>query len=347
MPHRSLQAPPLYEFSGNHLEIGTSHGEQLRDSINTVYTFYREVTQDIPLATLKKQAKLYQEAITSHMPNVADEIRGIARGSGLELWQVAFLNARSEIMMNRAFHQQAIGECTVIYSPTTKLLAENWDWYLELRDLACVVRAHQADGPALLFFTEPGLVAKVGLNSHGLGVGLSILESPTYEPGVPTHIAIRALLDQPSLPAATQVLEDPEMAMTSSLLIADNNGHSCNYEFSGKNRRHLQHRDKTVIHTNHYLLSPEHNSEDSQILAISELRYTNMSHLATQGRNNCPTELLQLLTSLTVDQGGVYQAPSMFQGRMMGTVLSICLDLTKLSLHIQMAPDEPHTVYTL
>ncbi|MFD2354246.1 C45 family autoproteolytic acyltransferase/hydrolase [Nonomuraea ferruginea] len=133
-------------------------------------------------------------------PHLADEIGGIAAGAGLEPWQVAVVNARTEILA--ALDVARPGECsTSVVLPGDGLpprTVQTWDWLGHLRD-APVLWAYEArPGHGVRTFTEAGALAKIGVNTAGLGVHFNILRhgADGADPGVPVHLIARRILDE-------------------------------------------------------------------------------------------------------------------------------------------------------
>ncbi|TDD25718.1 C45 family autoproteolytic acyltransferase/hydolase [Nonomuraea diastatica] len=133
-------------------------------------------------------------------PRLADEVAGIASGAGLEPWQVAVVNARTEILA--ALHATGEGECsTSVVLPGPGLpprTVQTWDWHDHLRDAPMLWEFEPSPGHVVRTFTESGALAKIGVNSAGLGVHFNILrhDADTAEIGVPVHLIARRILDE-------------------------------------------------------------------------------------------------------------------------------------------------------
>ncbi|MEO3789201.1 C45 family peptidase [Nonomuraea sp. B10E15] len=133
-------------------------------------------------------------------PRLADEIAGIASGAGLEPWQVAVVNARTEILA--ALHASGEGECsTSVVLPGPGLpprTVQTWDWHDHLRDAPMLWELAPRPGHVVRTFTESGALAKIGVNTAGLGVHFNILrhDADTAEVGVPVHLIARRILDE-------------------------------------------------------------------------------------------------------------------------------------------------------
>ncbi|MFC7588439.1 C45 family autoproteolytic acyltransferase/hydrolase [Nonomuraea antimicrobica] len=132
-------------------------------------------------------------------PHLADEMAGIAAGAGLQPWQVAVVNARTEILA--AIDFVGHGECsTSVVLPDTgpPRTVQTWDWHDHLRDAPLLWEYEPDPGRVVRTFTEAGALAKIGVSTAGLGVHYNILrhESDTADLGVPVHLIARRILDE-------------------------------------------------------------------------------------------------------------------------------------------------------
>ncbi|MFC4006092.1 C45 family autoproteolytic acyltransferase/hydrolase [Nonomuraea purpurea] len=133
-------------------------------------------------------------------PALADEIAGIAAGAGLEPWQVAVVNARTEILA--AIDATGEGECsTSVVLPGAgrpPRTVQTWDWHDHLRDAPMLWELEPRPGHVVRTFTEAGALAKIGVNSAGLGIHFNILrhDSDSADLGVPVHLIARRILDE-------------------------------------------------------------------------------------------------------------------------------------------------------
>lgn len=136
---------------------------------------------------------------TEYAPDVVAEVTGIARGAGLEPWRVMLLSARTEVF---ALMKLAGSECsTGVFLPadgSAPRSIQTWDW-LDVMSAATVVRRYpSAEGRQVVTFAEVGQVAKIGVNSAGLGLHFNILHhvSDGSRSGVPVHVVARRILDE-------------------------------------------------------------------------------------------------------------------------------------------------------
>lgn len=143
-------------------------------------------------AELERLGALAGARVSERWPALADELSGMADGSGVEpalLWAV---NARSELLGGD-------GECSLIgrLDGGRVSLAQNWDWHPALAASRMLWSVEQ-DGRWFTTFTEAGMLAKVGINDRGLACGLNFLVSSLDGgvDGVPVHVLLRLVLQE-------------------------------------------------------------------------------------------------------------------------------------------------------
>ena len=154
------------------------------------FAFYHDVVfKTSPLAEAELQRRsLDLMAVTRRVfPELVTEIEAIAKAAELDPWCVFLLNARTEVLNAR------VGECTSMVVPETRIMAQTWDWIRELEDLVVITEVETDTGHRFVALVEPGMLAKIGMNSRGLGVGLNFLKAEHALDGVPVHLVLRAL----------------------------------------------------------------------------------------------------------------------------------------------------------
>ncbi|MEV4172859.1 C45 family peptidase [Nonomuraea sp. NPDC049709] len=166
-------------------------------------------------AQVRAWGEVALERSAAWAPQLADEITGIAAGAGLEPWQVAVVNARTEILA--AIDAVGHGECStsvVLPADGPARTVQTWDWHDHLRDAPVLWELEPRPGHVVRTFTEAGTLAKIGVNSAGLGVHFNILrhDSDTTDVGVPVHLIARRILDD-----ATTVEEAADIARSATV----------------------------------------------------------------------------------------------------------------------------------
>jgi isopenicillin-N N-acyltransferase-like protein len=221
--------------------------------------------------------------------SLADELRGIAKGSGQSLAAILALNCRTEILpasylaesgahglaasaaaahaANRAAGLQDWSECTAMCVAGTASadgaawFAQNWDWIGRQRHALVILKTLDAHGQRITTLTEAGMLAKIGLNDAGFALGLNIVRSLSdgAQPGIPVHVLLRHLLSCPSLAAARRRLHELAalgFGSSSNIPCADALGEVACFEVAPAGWAELKPLNGTVVHTNHFLCEP-------------------------------------------------------------------------------------------
>jgi isopenicillin-N N-acyltransferase-like protein len=218
---------------------------------------------------VRREAARYQEPIAAFRPAYLDEIAGIAEGAGLDPGDVLAINVRTEVMFaakarQAAAQRHAPDGCTsfaVIPPPGTDgstLIGQNWDWLPHTSETVVVLEARQDEGPDFVTVVEAGLLAKTGMNSSGLGLVTNALvtDADTGAPGIPYHLALRAILDCETVSDALAALQSGERSSAANYLIAHRDGSVVNVEAAPGDFSQLYllfPAGGVVLHSNHFL----------------------------------------------------------------------------------------------
>jgi isopenicillin-N N-acyltransferase like protein len=266
---------PVLDVRGDAFERGRIHGSLARARVERSLVNYRALFEHCGLGWNEAQAiaARVRPVIGRLDAALLEEIEGIAAGSERSVNEILALNARTEILPptfpERATPQWLaqvrggtdFGECTAIAvlprrSATGEtLLAQNWDWLGTQRGSLVLLRETEPEGHSLLTLTEAGMLAKIGLNSRGLGVCLNILRSQSdgLSPGVPVHVLLRRLLCCASVEEAESMVRGLRCGASSNILCADAAGHAACFELSPAGAAVVRSAEGTLCHTNHFI----------------------------------------------------------------------------------------------
>ncbi|UJR30533.1 hypothetical protein I4U23_018062 [Adineta vaga] len=253
MSIESNEIYPFIQFNGQTArELGFEHGTKLSERIDKSLIIYRK--QFATQKTFNEKSILnlceqYRRGISSYSNEYLEELDAIAIASKQDpLWIIA-LNCRLELLNHLAFGIQ--NECTVLYDKQTCQLAENWDWIEDFEYLAFVNYIKSKD---ILQMIEPGVLGKVGFNSHGIGVTINFVDPSiqSKQPSnIPLHISLRAVLDEATnFEEALNIFEQNGPGFGGHVLLGDDKGQCCCVEFPGDQVRFIRNHP---YHTNHFL----------------------------------------------------------------------------------------------
>lgn len=183
--------------------MGRDVGEQFADQVTANVTDYDQYLTLLNVTTAAQEAVVarVKENLASWAPEMLEEMEGLAAGSGCHLDEIVTLNSRTELL---ATATPSDGECSTAVLVTSDGAAprtvQTWDWVTSMNQDMLVRRYTAASGRTVVTFAEFGQLAKIGLNSAGLGIHFNILshQSDGTGSGVPVHLVAKRILDQAS-----------------------------------------------------------------------------------------------------------------------------------------------------
>ncbi|MDH3452044.1 MAG: C45 family peptidase [Gammaproteobacteria bacterium] len=314
-------------LAGDPAARGLEHGRLLAAEIQqTVELYLRYFAR--PEAELVSVAEQYCRVVREYTSDYATEIEAIAEGADLPAWKLYALNARTEII------NAATPECTAIYFARNRILGQNWDWLAAMEALCVIATIVRPDGHWIVTLIEPGMLAKIGMNSCGLGVCLNILRQPHNGAGVPVHVVLRAVLDSMNIEQAKQEIIRSGNDKASHLLIGDARGQCYGMELAAQGVHELTPTDGLLVHTNHYLTpgvaepDPESTTRD---------RLARAQSLGAAASDQSSDDMRRILLDMSDGERSInstYRSRDDFAGMDAGTVATVVMDLPNNVMHV-------------
>lgn len=221
------------------------------------------------------------EALARWSPSLAAELEQIAAGADVPLADVAVLNARTEILATTP--PPAEGECsTAVRVGSDPVAFQTWDWCDDLTPNAAVWRYRSDAGRGVSTFTEPGMLAKIGVNDAGLGVLFNILHHAADgrgvdggAAGVPVHAISRRILDEAATVAeAVEIARSASASASSAITVVTRppDSDAATLEITPAGVGVVRHGDDGwLLHTNHLLdpgLAPDDATLDTSTTRV-------------------------------------------------------------------------------
>lgn len=354
---------PLIELAGSPFDRGAAYGKAARERIGVSIANYRTLFAHGGLGwdEARALAGRYARPIRELDPALVEEIEGIAAGSGYGLADILALNCRTELLppsfpepadeawLAAARRAADLGECTAIAVEPDRsatggaLLAQNWDWLGTQRQALVLIRA-ETGSTAYLTLTEAGMLAKIGLNGHGLGVCLNILRSRDdgLRPGVPVHVLLRRLLECRKVGEVEALVGRLRYAASSNVLCADAAGGIASFELSPAGAGVVRAEGGALCHTNHFLDPALAAGEAAPAESLSSRPRLERARAFVASRATLgPRDLQALLRDesdgrLSVCRRPDPQAPWYLR---IESVASVVMELARGAMHV--APDVP------
>jgi isopenicillin-N N-acyltransferase-like protein len=266
---------PLLTTEGGAHACGLAHGRRFaREIADNVATYLRRfAASGLDRTAAFAEAVRWRRAIAVHNGAYAEEMRGIAEGSGQSEDTIALLNARYELAFT-LFGQEARTFATAaeLVAPdgctTFGLLPEatadrhtwlgqNWDWLEGVHGRTFVLHARRATQPSFVCLTEAGIAGgKMGVNECGIGLvenGLASSHDGRNPYQKPFHVRCREALDAERFDEAMRPVTDTPRTCSANFVIGAAGGKIVDIESSPNHVSRLEPEDGVITHSNHFL----------------------------------------------------------------------------------------------
>jgi isopenicillin-N N-acyltransferase like protein len=226
-------------------------------------------------------------------------------------------------------------------SPAT---TQTWDWHDVFADSWLAWTIEHPDGRVVHTVTEFGILAKIGVNSRGVGVHINILHhaSDGGPMGVPVHILASAVLDHSAdAGAAVALIGAAEVSASSVLTIvgaSDAGTTAIGAELAPEGPRYvLPSPDGLYVHTNHFL--DPHLAAGDREPRVGPDSYLRLDVLrrALQAHSPADAELRSILADHSAGAGSAccHPAPGAQLGDRWATLATVALDVYAGQLSIR------------
>jgi isopenicillin-N N-acyltransferase-like protein len=250
---------PIVKTRGFPHECGQQYGSQCRELIERVIDFYRwifEIKSGLSWEQSLEKAAEFVPVLNEYDSDTMERIQGIAEGSHRPVNEILALNVRTELLFLLAAEAGAAkASCTSVAAvpPAAEhsLLAQNWDWYPQVRDCCVILDEKPQGAPGILQVVEAGIIAKTGFNSAGIGLCTNALVTANWRIGVPYHAILWRILKSASMAEAIGAVTGARRASAANYLIGHADGEAVNLE-AAPDALNVIFPDKGIIsHANH------------------------------------------------------------------------------------------------
>ncbi|MFG1908592.1 C45 family autoproteolytic acyltransferase/hydolase [Kribbella sp. NPDC048928] len=249
---------------------GRQYGEAARTLIERSLAFYAE---SVPRATglswpeVLDRAPYWVPVIEPHAPELLDEVRGIAEGSGRTFAEILALNSRGELTRGNPFADEPAAAldgqrddgCTSFAllpraNPLGHVWAgQNWDLWAGVADTIVLLRISQPGKPTVIGHVEAGQLARHGANSAGLALNANGLGAGFGRGlAVPGTFVRRMVLESWDLYDALQVVFNTRQSLSSNLLLTHRDGFAIDVETTPGRHGWMYPTDGLLVHGNHF-----------------------------------------------------------------------------------------------
>lgn len=226
----------VIDCSGTGRERGRAHGEAARDLIRQALACWRDATlgEGADDAALKDYVERFLastaliQRIGSEVPDLMEEIRGIAEGAGVSFETIAAYNLMDEQWWYDLENPpRAEPGCSVLSAARAgggRLLAQNMDLPSFMNGSQVVLRIRR-QGAEELVLSSAGLIGLTGVSRAGFGICVNTLLMLNHDKaGLPVAAVFRGALAQPTAEDAVRFLRSVPHASGQHYAVADKEG---------------------------------------------------------------------------------------------------------------------------
>jgi isopenicillin-N N-acyltransferase-like protein len=271
---------PLIEVSGDPAARGRDYGRQAAGRVARSAALYRASLDRMGLGDADRRRHLdaLLQRVEAFDPDYVTEMRGIAEGAGVDLFDVVLVNCRTEMLQLAENGDRLLEDpdgCTgFVVLPGASadgavIHAQNWDWKAECAETGVVLLIRREDGPDILTFTEAGALARAGVNGAGIAITANYLECDRdyRRLGVPLPLIRRKVLEQTHYALAIRAVACTPKSASNNMMLSCAGGMAIDIECAPDEAFLLQPDRGLLVHANHWR-SP---------VALAKLRETGLA----------------------------------------------------------------------
>jgi isopenicillin-N N-acyltransferase-like protein len=326
---------PMIETGGTPYEIGYDVGRAARDQIRAAAASTRADYARSPDERVIDRIDAYVTATERTAPEILEELRGMADGSGVSFAELFVMNATAEVNQEAGRFE----ECTVAgitqagTADGSVLLVHNEDATAGWADLTYVILAEPDGAPAFAAFAYAGLLLHQGVNAAGLASVGNALYARDAHPGIPKLLLYRRAIAQRTIEEAIRAVTDPNRAFGNNHLFANREGDIYDIEVAGCHWALHHAGNRFLVHANHFVDPSLTVLDRDEDLLNSRLRQKRIERLIDAAWGTITVESLKAIMSDHANYPRSvckHHAPE--SDLTYGTIGSVVIDVTKRML---------------
>lgn len=263
--------------ASDNLVLGEQYGEQAKEEIALCIEMYKEhlaLLRGFDWRFAREEAMSYLQLVSAALPLETAILRGTAAGAGVDFADIMVLNTRYEML------HYPKKECTTFAvlkeaSADNKVyVGQNWDQRPAVIPHSLILHLTLNDGSKIMGMTEAGQLPRNGVNSNGLGLTASGLESSldARRIGIPGNFSRMRALRSSSFGEMSEVLTAFDRSVANNYCIASAEGVAADIEGIPGQPYVLLPEKGVITHANHILSRPELDASKGKKFRSERLR---------------------------------------------------------------------------
>lgn len=257
-------------LSGTPYEIGFAHGVAYRDLIRAYAAERLHLVCDgswtarpTTPAHVLQIAEACLPAHAAYAPDLYEEWQGMAAATDLSLAELLIVGGFTDFVdtvYNLLGRQSAPADnCTAFLVPDSTadgagFFGQTWDMHASAAPYVILLDVRPDTGAKSLIFTTTGCVGQIGMNEHGVAIGINNLLGADGQIGVTWNFVVRKALQQTNAADALACVLDAKLAGAHNYLIMDKTGAGYNVEAMSTVQAVTPLAAEPIVHTNHCLV---------------------------------------------------------------------------------------------
>lgn len=264
----------------------------------------RPATRADVLALAERMLPAHRE----YAPELFAEMLAMAEAAGISAAEAVIVGGFTDFVdAVRALAQTAPEEddCTAVLVPRERggpWFAQTWDMHDTATAHVVMLDVQPAEGPAALVFSTAGCLGQIGMNEHGICVGINNLSAGDGQIGVTWPFVVREVLRQRTIEDALAQVLRARLAGGHDFLLLDAQGRGYNVEAMPTHAAVTPLAGEPLAHTNHCLDAACQAREASK---AADLRQSSVLRLETARRMLAGPVDLELLVALTREPAAI------------------------------------------
>jgi predicted choloylglycine hydrolase len=256
------------KLEGSGYELGLQHGKLLKTEIAEIVKKMKKNTADI----LQKDAdqvlkdffaySQFTDDIKKYTPELYEEVRGIAEGSGQKFNDILVLNLLDEfwVYIDNSSNHHCSGVGVPSVNGSTSYIAQNIDIEKYTEGYQILVRlSRTAKRPEQFILTHPGCIGLNGMNETGIGACMNtLMQLKASTKGLPVAFIVRRIINSTDKNELLNFVQTTPHASGQNYIIGIR-GEVYDFEASANKvvRFDPKNSNGTVYHTNHPIVNDD------------------------------------------------------------------------------------------
>lgn len=253
---------PLIEITAETpFERGVQYGSQAVERIGICIEYYKESfrKQGFTWDEAKDYAMGYVPVIEESMPEILEEAKGLASGSGRELAEIMAVNCRYEISKISKPEECTTAAVLPEASRGGKTYAvKNWDFFEKTIPHIVLLRIRTREYSAI-GWTEAGQMPREGFNSFGVAIVNNGMQSvhDHYGEGLPVTFLRRRVLASRSFEEAAKLVRSYKRCVSNNIMLVGSKGQVLDFEVQPERMDQVYSQGGILTHANHFVVDAE------------------------------------------------------------------------------------------